>query len=220
MNEIMWIVMLIVNFLCITLAHKFFGKKGLFAWIVIAAIVANIQVTKTVNIFGMAASLGNIVYATSFLATDILNEYYGNNHAKQGVLIGFFSILSMTVLMNLALVFIPIPEDFAHNSLVTIFSVMPRIALGSMAAYLVSQWHDVWAYSFWKKKTGKIFIANNLSTMVSQAIDTIIFVGIAFIGIFSFSILLEIFITTYVLKVIVAVADTPFVYLAKRHVEK
>ena len=220
MNEIMWIVMLIVNFLCITLAHKFFGKKGLFAWIAIAAIIANIQVTKTVNIFGVASSLGNIVYATSFLATDILNEYYSKKLAKQGVLIGFFAVLSMTILMNLALVFIPVQEDFAHSSLVTIFSVMPRIALGSMAAYLVSQWHDVWAYAFWKKRTGKIFIANNLSTIISQLIDTIIFVSIAFIGIFPFGILIEIFITTYILKVIVAVIDTPFVYLAKRYVEK
>jgi len=220
MNELLWVLMLIGNFVLITIAHKLFGKKGLFMWVVIAAIIANIQVTKTVDLFWMAASLGNIVYATSFLATDILSEYYGKEEAKRAVYIGLFTILVATILMQVALWFKPIAEDFAHESLVNIFGIMPRIALGSITAYFVSQRHDIWAYAFWKKKTNKIWIANNASTMVSQLIDSLIFVTIAFAGVFPFGVLVQIFITTYVLKWIVAAADTPFVYLAKRHVRE
>ena len=151
-NELLWLAMLLANFLFIILAYRLFGKWGLVMWIPISVIVANIQVIQTVELFGMVATLGNIVYATSFLVTDILSENYGKEEAKKAVWIGFFSLISMTVLMNLALRFLPLAGDefagTAHDATSTIFSLMPRIAVASLAAYLLSQRHDVWAYHF------------------------------------------------------------------------
>lgn len=218
MNITLWFIMLIINFAAIMLAYRLFGKLGLFIWIPISVIVANIQVVKTVEIFGFIATLGNIVYATSFLVTDILSENYGKKDASKAVGIGFFSLISMTVLMQFALRFIPHESDFAQGSLQTIFGIMPRIALGSLAAYALSQLHDVWAYNKLKAKhPGKKFIwlRNNASTMVSQLIDSIVFTLIAFAGVFEFPVLIEILITTYLFKWIVAAADTPFIYLAR-----
>jgi len=222
-NELLWLVMLLANFLLIIFAYRLFGKWGLVMWIPISVIVANIQVIQTVELFGMVATLGNIVYATSFLVTDILSENYGKEEAKKAVWIGFFSLISMTLLMNLALQFLPLKDDeFAtvtHDATSTIFSLMPRIAVASLSAYLLSQRHDVWAYHFWKKRYSKdhqIWLRNNLSTMISQLIDSVVFVLIAFYGVFETKVLLEIFITTYVLKWVVAAADTPFVYWSKR----
>lgn len=221
-NELLWLAMLLANFFLIILAYKLFGKWGLVMWIPISVIVANIQVIQTVKLFGLVATLGNIVYATSFLVTDILSENYGKQEAKKAVWIGFFSLITMTLLMNLALFFVPLAgDDFAsvtHEATGTIFKLMPRIAGASLTAYLLSQRHDVWAYHFWRKrfpKENQIWLRNNLSTMVSQLIDSIVFVLIAFYGVFETTILLEIFITTYFLKWIVAAADTPFVYWAK-----
>lgn len=221
MNELLWLAMLLANFIFIILAYRIFGKKGLIFWIPISTIVANIQVIQPVEIFGFASTLGNIVYATSFLITDILSENYGKKDANQAVWIGFFSLLVTTVLMNLALFFEPLSGDQfamdAHNALTTIFSVMPRIALASMMAYLISQKHDIWAYHFWRKQfpgSRNIWIRNNLSTMISQLMDSAIFTIIAFYGSYPTNILFEIFATTFVLKWIVAVADTPFVYWA------
>ena len=192
-------------------------------WIPISVIVANIQVIQTVKLFGLAATLGNIVYASSFLATDILSENYGKKEAKKAVWIGFFSLISMTLLMNLALAFRPLEGDefapIAHEATKTIFELMPRIAIASLAAYLLSQRHDVWAFHFWKNRFGKdsqLWLRNNLSTMVSQLIDSLVFVTIAFYGVFEIPVLIEILVTTYILKWIVAAADTPFVYWAKR----
>ncbi|MBN1819529.1 MAG: queuosine precursor transporter, partial [Prolixibacteraceae bacterium] len=217
-NELLWLAMLLVNFFLIILAYKFFGKWGLIMWIPISVIVANIQVIQAVKLFGLAATLGNIVYATSFLVTDILSENYGKQEAKKAVWIGFFSLISMTVLMNLALVFEPLAGDdfapIAHEATKTIFELMPRIAIASLSAYLLSQRHDVWAFHFWKNrfpKDGHLWLRNNLSTMVSQLIDSIVFVVIAFYGVYEFPVLIEIFLTTYILKWIVAAFDTPFV---------
>lgn len=220
MNELYWILDVLINFGMIMLAYWIFGKNGLFIWIPIAAIVANIQVIQTVELVTLAATLGNTVYASSFLVTDILSEKYGKKEARKAVWIGFFSLISMTILMNIALLFKPMEDAFSlqtHDSLATIFGFMPRIVLASLTAYLISQQHDVWAFHFWAKifpgRKG-LWIRNNLSTMVSQLIDSIIFTALAFYGVFEFKILVEILITTYFLKWIVAAADTPFVYLA------
>lgn len=226
-NELLWLAMLLANFFLIILAYKLFGKWGLIMWIPISVIVANIQVIQTVELFGLVSTLGNIVYATSFLVTDILSENYGKKEAKKAVWIGFFSLISMTLLMNLALVFKPLDgDDFAlitHDATRTIFELMPRIAIASLSAYLLSQRHDIWAYDFWRKRFSKdnqIWLRNNLSTMVSQLIDSSVFVLIAFYGVYETAILFEIFITTYFLKWIVAAADTPFVYWGKRIFKK
>jgi uncharacterized integral membrane protein (TIGR00697 family) len=222
-NELLWLAMLLANFLLIIIAYKLFGKWGLVMWIPVSVIVANIQVVQTVKLFGLAATLGNIVYATSFLVTDILSENYGKQEAKKAVWVGFFSLISMTLLMNMALHFKPLEGDefalITHEATATIFKLMPRIAVASLTAYLLSQRHDVWAFHLWKRrfhKENQLWLRNNLSTMVSQLIDSSVFVLIAFYGVFEPGVLFEIFITTYLLKWIVAAADTPFVYWARR----
>ncbi len=226
-NELLWLAMLLANFLLIILAYKLFGKWGLIMWIPVSVIVANIQVVQTVKLFGLAATLGNIVYATSFLVTDILSENYGKQEAKKAVWIGFFSLISMTLLMNIALYFKPLEGDefalITHDATSTIFKLMPRIALASLTAYLLAQRHDVWAFHLWKKrfhKENQLWLRNNLSTMISQLIDSSVFVLIAFYGVFETQLLFEIFLTTYFLKWIVAASDTPFVYWARRIYKK
>ncbi|WP_024333349.1 queuosine precursor transporter [Desulfotignum balticum] len=218
MNELLWLAMLAVNFGFILFSYKIFGRPGLYAWVPLAAIVSNIQVIKLVELFGITATLGNIVYASSFLVTDILSEIYGKKQAKKAVFIGLFSLVAMTVLMNLALWFTPAPDDFAQDSLANIFGFMPRIAAASLLAYLVSQMHDVWAYDFWRRRfpgLRRIWLRNNASTMVSQFIDSTVFTVLAFWGVFPPAVLVQIFWTTYLLKWVVGVADTPFIYLAR-----
>lgn len=223
MNELLWFAMLIANFLLILFIYRFVGKTGLFLWIPISTIVANIQVVKMIDIFGVEATLGNIVYASAFLVTDILSENYGPGYAKKSVYFGFFSMIAFTFLMNMALLFEPSANDFANESMQTIFALMPRIAIASLFAFAISQFHDVYAYEFWKKKlpaTKYLWIRNNLSTMVSQALDTSVFTVIAFIGVYPTSVMLEIGITAYLIKWLVAALDTPFLYMAKHFMTK
>ena len=218
MNELLWLLMLALNFAAILVVYRLFGRVGLFVWIPIATITANLQVLKTIELFGLTATLGNIVYATTFLVTDILSENYGRKDARRAVGIGFVSLVALVVLMNVALLFEPDASDFAQPHLSAIFTILPRITAASFVAYLVSQYHDVWAYQFWRDRfpgERQIWIRNNLSTIVSQLIDSAIFSALAFVGVFPFTIVLEIALTTFLFKVIVAAADTPLVYLAR-----
>ncbi len=223
MNEVYWLIMLALNFALIMVAFRLWGRVGLFVWVPISVIVANIQVTKNVSLFALEATLGNIVYATGFLATDILSELYGKKESYKAVASGFFSLLSMSALMQMALLFAPSASDIAQQSLSTIFSLMPRIALASLSAYLVSNLHDVWAFDLWRRlRPGRhtLWIRNNFSTIVSQLIDTVIFVAIAFWGVYPWQVLWQIALSTYLLKWVVAILDTPCIYLARSWFEQ
>jgi uncharacterized integral membrane protein (TIGR00697 family) len=217
-NESLWLVLLLANFLAIILSYGFFGKTGLYIWIPISTILANIQVLKMVDLLSIGVTLSNITYASSFLVTDILSENYGKKSARKAVFIGFFSLTATVIIMNIALNFKPNEFDFIQDSLKNIFSILPRIALASLIAYGASQLHDVWAYNFWKNLFPAdkfLWLRNNASTMVSQLIDSILFTFIAFWGLLPQGEFIQILITTYLLKWIVAAIDTPFLYIAK-----
>lgn len=218
-NEIFGLFFTLVNFTLAILMYRFFGKKGLFAWVGCSTILANLQVVKTIEIFGLTSTLGNAMYASAFLATDIINERYGKEEAKKAVWLGFYTLLSMTVIMQMVLLFQPHTTDIAQGSLETIFGLLPRVALGSLAAFLVSQFLDVNLFTWLRKKyptDGQFWIRNNGSTLISQFLDTLVFTSIAFLGVYEFNVWIEIFLTTYILKFIVSVLDTPFGYIAKR----
>lgn len=213
-----WFLFLVIDLCLATLMYRLWGKKGLYVVIGASIIVANIQVVKTVQLFGLVATLGNVLYGSIFFSTDILSEVYGKKVARRGVWLGFCAMALMIIWMQLGLKFIPDISDFAQESLETIFGLMPRIAAGSLIAYLLSQHHDVSAFHYWKEKTkGKyLWLRNCASTAVSQAIDSVVFCAIAFIGVFTWSVWLEILATTYFMKFLVLAIDTPFIYWAKK----
>ncbi|MDZ5473178.1 queuosine precursor transporter [Bacillus sp. 31A1R] len=218
-NEWFGLIFVLINFLFVLAFYRLFGKTGLFVWIGFSTVLANLQVVKTIEIFGLTATLGNAMYGTAFLVTDILNEKYGKDEAKKAVWIGFLTLTAMTIIMQMVLLFKPHEIDIAHDSLNTIFSLLPRIALGSLLAYLVSQFTDVYIFSYLKNKFPKdnqFWIRNNGSTLISQLLDTLVFTTIAFIGVYPIQDVWQIFLTTYFLKALIAVLDTPFGYIAKR----
>ena len=167
LNELLWILLLLLTFIIQILAYRFFGKNGLYAWIVVAIILANIQVMKTVGFFGLVTALGNIIYGTTFLTTDILCENHGKKQAKNAVWIGFFMLISVTIIMQICLLFTPHESDTLSPALQQIFGLLPRITIASLTAYLISQFFDVYFFNILKNKfKGKyLWLRNNLSTM-------------------------------------------------------
>ena len=107
MNELLLIITLLVSFGGTILFLKVFGKGGLFAWIGIATVFANIEVTIVVHAFGMDQTLGNTLFAATFLATDILSEIYGKKEAGKGVLAGILTSLTFILLSFLWVHYIP-----------------------------------------------------------------------------------------------------------------
>lgn len=217
MNELLWLALAVINFLALIATYKYFGLTGLLAWIAMNTVIANIQVTKTIELFGLTATLGNIAYGSIFLATDAISEKYNLKEAKKAVYIGFSSLVFFVVVMQLVLLFGP-QEGDVHEAMMVIFGLIPRIALGSLIAYIISQWFDVHLFSYMKAKNpeSKLYLRNIVTTSLSQLLDTAIFVPIAFLGVFEAAIVIDILITTYLIKLIVAALDTPFIYWIKK----
>ena len=214
-NELLWIGFMLLQFGLLVITYKLFGLTGLYVWIGFAIVAANIQVIKMVDLFGINATLGNIMYGSIFLATDLINEKYGRKKAQKAVLIGFMMMISFTLITQVALMFTPNGQDFANEALLTVFSLLPRITLGSMVAYLISQTLDVALFAKIKgvfNKDSQLWIRNNGSTIVSQAIDTAVFTFIAFLGVVPLEVVWSIFWFSYVIKLVTSILDTPFVY--------
>ncbi|HRX91984.1 MAG TPA: queuosine precursor transporter [Candidatus Izemoplasmatales bacterium] len=219
MNELLWFAFALANFILFLGMYKLFGKTGIFVWVAISTIIANIQVTKNITLFGVEATLGNITYGTIFLATDALNEIYGKKSAQKAVLMGFYVMVATVVLMQMAIWFIPSTSDLNNDALRSIFGFFPRLLGASLTAFLISQFLDVHLFQKIREKLPSdkfLWVRNNGSTFISQLVDTAIFVPIAFLGVYSGSVLLQIGLTTYLIKVIVAMLDTPFLYICKR----
>lgn len=219
MNEALFFITIIVNFAGVIFAYKFFGKMGVFAWIALATIVANVEVLKCVDIFGMALTLGNVTYGSIFLATDILNEKYGVEEAQKSVYLGFFALLMFTIITQIDLHYISNEADFVGEAMKTLFTITPRICFASMSAYFVSNMMDVYLYKFIRNILPSdkfLWVRNNGATCLSQLFDTAMFTYIGFAGVFSKEVVFQLFITTYLIKVFIAILDTPFLYLAKR----
>ncbi len=219
MNEALFVISILVNFIGIIIAYKIFKKTGLFVWVAISTIIANIEATKCINMFGISVTLGNVIYSTVFLATDILSEMYGGKEARKAVKIGFFSMLIFTILTQIDLLFIPNEQDLVNESMHTIFSFMPRFCFASILTYIISNTIDTYLYDIIKNKLPQekfLWVRNNGSTMISQLIDSILFTTIAFVGIYSWGVVINLIIVTYAVKLVVAILDTPFIYIAKR----
>ncbi len=219
MNEILFIVTILINFIGILISYKFFKKTGLFIWIAISTIIANIEVTKCVDMFGLSVTLGNVVYSTVFLATDILSEIYGGKEARSAVRVGFFSMIVFTILTQIDLLFIPNSQDLVNDSMHIIFGFMPRLCFASLLTYIISNTLDTYLYEFIKNRFPEdkfLWIRNNGSTMISQLVDSVLFTIISFVGIYSWKVIIDLCFVTYVIKFVVAIIDTPFLYVAKQ----
>ena len=171
---------------------------------------------KLISIFGRTIDAGIIAYPLTFLFTDTISEVWGKKTARSVIWVGFFSNILLMFLIWIGGLLPPSPIWGDQQAFQTVLGAVPRIVIASLVAFLISQHHDVFAFNFWRNKTqGRwLWLRNNLSTGVSQAIDTVIFGIIAFYGVVPFNVLVgEIMLVQYVIKIAVALLDTPFCYL-------
>ena len=228
-TEFIWLIMLLFCFISILIFLRLFGYIGIFIYSALAVIAGNIQVLKTVDFFYSPepVALGTILFASTFLCTDILSEYFGKEKARMNILIGFCAFLFMTLLMVITIGFKPSSADWVQESLANVFTPMTRFFIASMIAYLISQYFDVWFYNYIKKTTSQkyLWLRNNLSTVASSLVDNTVFSIFAWIllnpePVSVYNVIMIYILGTYLLRIIIALLDTPFIYVAKYFINK
>lgn len=227
-NEILLILNLVVIYGGILIFYRLYGKSGIYAWTALATVAANIEVLLIIDAFGMEQTLGNVLFASTFLATDILSENHGKAAANKAVKIGIAVSLMFITISKFWLMFTPSGSDFASGAFNTIFSNTPRIMLAGFGVYAVVQLFDVWMYhKLWKmteRRSGSskkfLWLRNNCATLLSQLINAILFNVFAFYGVYDTKTLISIIISTYVIYIVTSLLDTPVVYAARRLYDK
>ena len=185
-------------------------------------LLSNIMASKIISVFGLLLPAAVIAYPVTFLFTDVVAEVEGKKSARGLVMTGFYLSLVMVALLWAARLLPPAPFWTHQEAWDRILGATPRIVLASMLAYVVSQNHDVWAFHWWKEKTAgrHLWLRNNLSTMVSQLIDSALFITVAFLGLYPPAAVGKMILGQYAVKVAIALLDTPFCYMLVRFYER
>jgi len=206
------------------LLYRLFGRTGLYAVVIFGLLLANVLGPKLTIIFGLQTSMGVILYSSIFFATDLLSEKYGRAEAQKAVMLGFAISVLLVVMTQIGLQFAPSDNpktaEFAnsvHTAMLALFDYTPRFVAGSLLAYLISQSLDVWVFHRIREATnGKhLWLRNTGSTLISQAVDTLIYGLVVWWGIVDFVTAMQLAAAKYVFKFAIAVIDTPFIYLAR-----
>ena len=214
-NEVIIITEIIVVFGLLSLCKKLFGKAGVIAWVAIATVLANIITAKNAMVFGLSTAIGTVMFASTFLATDVLSECYSKEDAKKAVGIGLFADVVLIIATQIALLYNPSAFDYADPAMQTLFSLNLRISIASAVMYFVANMADVYLFNKIKERMhGRaLWFRNNVSTILCNCLENFGFIWLAFVGIYDAKTILTIAISTSVIEMLVAICDTPFLYL-------
>ncbi len=225
-NEFLLVFSLVAIYATVLFSYKFLGKTGLYIWTTIATITANIEVIVFIRAFGLEQTLGNILFASTFLVTDILSENEGKETAKKAVFAGIFANIVFVLISQSWFFYMPSASDWALPAMREVFSIIPRLMIVGISVYAISQVLDVWLYEkiwqatqkIFKNSTQGLWIRNNVSTLLSQVVNTILFSFGAFYGLegYDISTIWSLVFSSYLIYLATSICDTPVVYLARR----
>ena len=193
-------------------------RDFLFALFVASMVMVNTLGTKIISIAGIRVSVGIFFVPVLFLVTDIIGEVFGRAEASRFVNMATVMLVLLFVMMALCIAIPPNESWGMQEQYAAVFGSSLRMTIASLVSFVVAQQLDVFMFSFWGKVTkGRhLWIRNNLSTIVSQLLDTTIFEFIAFWHLndkFTTSYIISLIIPYWLFKVVFALLDTPFCYL-------
>lgn len=166
-------------------------------------------------VFSTHLSVSVFFFPVVFLMTDVVGQVYGQKMAKNFVWAGFISI-ALFMFYSALSVFLPWSGEalWAKDSYEMIFGISFRISLASLLAFIIAEYQDVITFFFFKNKlSGYFWLSSNLSNLWSQLLDTLIFMFVAFIGVYSVKTIILLSLPWWFYKVVMGFLYTPLSYL-------
>jgi hypothetical protein len=232
--EVVSIGMFLASVVMVLSFYRLFGVIGLYVYTAVAVIAANIQVLKAVqfSFIPEPVALGTILFASTFLAMDIITEKHGKAAAIRGVWIGLSATLCMTVVMLFTMGWQPLGPGMihshanfikAHEAIMMLFMPLPAIFLASLISYVISEYTDIYIFDWFHRKMAYRFLGLRaaISSCVGTILDTVIFSTLAWVVFAATPISTATLIHTYIIgtlvfRLMVAVANAPVMYIARR----
>lgn len=218
MNHFILLAEIITAFGLLLLAKRLFGKNGVYGWIALATVFANIFEAKNIDLFGLNLAAGHVMFGSVFLATDILSECYGIQNAKKGVYVGLFADAALILCALLCRAYIPSAADTADASIQRLFSMSVRITAASAFMFFISNWCDVLLFNKIRTLTNGryLWLRNNVATILCNGAENFLFYALAFYPMFGIAQIMNMGLATCLLELVIGLCDTPFLYLACR----
>lgn len=217
-NEVIFITTIVVNFGLILFASRR-GREFLFATVAVNLVLISVFGAKLIDVFGFVTNTGNVFYAGVFLATHMLIENYSKEDGYRTIRIGAFAILLFLLMAQFTFDLTGYAGTADVNRAIdNLFKNIPRIGIASISAFIVAQYVNVWFYGFLKNKTRdkKLWLRDNASNLLGQFVDSALFFSIAFIGTVPNTVLMQIMMGGFMVKVIVGAVGTSFLYASRR----
>lgn len=233
-TELFSLLQLLSSWIFLFICSFRFGKVGVYIYIVVAVILSNLQVMKFGQFYWSSSpiALGTTVFASTFLATDILTEFYSAASARLSVTLGFLGFAFFSVLMMLHVAIPPVSEDMlkasqlidGHAAMEQLFTPMPILYVASIVSYFISERSDIAIYAMLKTQTNgrALWMRSLVAAAISAFLDTAVFSMIAWklfaIHPISWSVLLYTYILgTFWPRVLIAITGIPVLYVLKHY---
>ena len=185
-------------------------------------LISNIITIKTINIFGLIFTAGDILFPITYILNDVFTEVYGFKKARFIIWTSFFCNLLMVIIFGITIA-LPVDETFEMQSaLVNMLGSTPRILFASFVSFLIGNFANSIVLSRMKVKTkGKYLALRTItSTLIGEGLDTLLFIPIVFIGTLDLKSILFLMIDTYILKVLLEVVLTPITYKVVKFIKR
>jgi uncharacterized integral membrane protein (TIGR00697 family) len=215
-NEIIFISTALIDLSLIVLALRY-GVAGLTGLLVTNIILVSALGSRIISLFGFVTNAGNVFYGCAFFAAIMIAEHYGRKEAYKSVWIGFLALVLFVVMGEFTARYaLSTGLSDTDQAIKTLFIAVPRIALGSMAAYLIAQNINIYVFSAVRGKTGAklIWLRTVAGSLAGQFVDSIVFFSIAFATTLPFKLLLQAMLTGFVVKVLIGLLSVPFLKLS------
>ncbi len=185
-------------------------------------LISNIASTKIVQLAWFSFDGGTLIFPLSYIFGDILTEVYGYAKTKRVIWIGFLSAFLMSLVLMLVVYLPPANGWELNDAFKNIIGLTPRIVLASLIAYFAGNFSNSYIMSKFKIifKGKQLWIRTIFSTLVGEALDTSLFILIAFLGVLPLSLVITIFISNYIFKCGVEILFTPITYKAVKFLKQ
>lgn len=197
-------------------------NSNLFLYIVICFVaillISDTVAVKIIQVGPLSLTGATFIFPISYIFGDILTEVYGYKASRKVIWAGFLALVFMSLVYWLVQLLPAAPFWHNQQAYEIILGAAPRIVLGSIAGYFVGEFSNSYVMSKMKILTsGKYLWTRTVgSTVVGEAVDSILFVIISFFGILPLSGLVAMILSIYFIKVIYEVLITPITYLVVR----
>lgn len=233
-TELFSFLQLLVSWIMLFILTFRYGRAGVYVYIVVSVILSNLQVMKFADFFWTEepVALGTVVFASTFLATDVLTEFYSADSARTSVTLGFLGFAFFSILMLLHIWIPPIPFEVAasknlmdgHTAMMQLFTPLPALYISSILSYFISERVDITLYALFKRLTkGKaLWFRSVAAATISAFIDTAVFSILAW-KIFAVQpVEWSVLMFTYILgsfwpRIIISLTGLPVLYALKRY---